>query len=381
MNIQNIMFSLLRSELFGTDERIENLSREEMIALYKLSKKHDMAHIVSNALSKRLTLDGDISAAFSKQQMLAVYRYTQLDYEQNEICRVLEEAEIPHVPLKGAIMRQYYKEPWMRTSCDIDVLIHEEDLDKAVAAISDQLGYRAEENRHYHDVSLFSENGVHLELHFSIKENMENIDGLLSRVWEYCRVAYGFKYRFEQTKEYFLFHHIAHMSYHFSRGGCGIKPLADLYLLMEKGGYDEDVVIAYCDECGLTGFYESVKHLARVWFGNEAQTEISMNMEKFLLEGGVYGAVENLITLSSGENGGKIKYALSLVWAPYARLKKKYPVLEKHKWLTPFMQVRRWFSILLGGRIKKSFKRLKRTVKIDDDKAREIKNLFDEIGL
>ncbi len=381
MNSADLMFSLLRSELFGTDEIIENITEEELSELYKLSKKHDMAHIVASALSKRGLLDGEVGAKFQKQQMLAVYRYSKSDYELNQIHGALEEAEIPHVALKGAIIRRYYDQPWMRTSCDIDMLVREEDLDRAVAVITDKLGYKAEENKNYHDISLFSESGVHLELHFSIKENMDNIDPLLSKVWDHCVPFEGAKCRFEQTHEYFMFHHIAHMSYHFIMGGCGVKPFADLYLLMKKGGYDEDTVISYCAECGLERFYESVKLLARAWFGNEEHTELSLNMEKFLLAGGVYGTKDNAVALSAGKKGGKIRYAFSRIFVPYKLLKYRYPILEKHKWMMPFMQVRRWIEVLFGGKMQRSVGELKAATKIDNDRAFEVKNLFDEIGL
>ena len=71
----------------------------------------------------------------------------------------------------------------MRTSCDIDILVREQDIDTAAQAIGEKLGYRYE-SKNYHDISLKSESGVHLELHFSLKENEENIDGLLSDCWQ-----------------------------------------------------------------------------------------------------------------------------------------------------------------------------------------------------
>ena len=33
------------------------------------------------------------------------------------------------------------------------------------------------------------------------------------------------------TPEYLIFHNVAHMSYHFSHGGLGVRPYIDLYLL------------------------------------------------------------------------------------------------------------------------------------------------------
>ena len=47
-----------------------------------------------------------------------------------ECCNALEKAQIPFVPLKGSVIRKYYPEAWMRTSSDIDVLVHKEDVEK-----------------------------------------------------------------------------------------------------------------------------------------------------------------------------------------------------------------------------------------------------------
>ena len=105
--------------------------------------------------------------------MLAVYRYEKINYELGRLRKVLNEAKIPFIPLKGSVLRRYYPEPWMRTSCDIDVLVHEEAVDQAAQIIVDKLGY-AYEKKQYHDISLMSDGGVHLELHHTIKENKAN---------------------------------------------------------------------------------------------------------------------------------------------------------------------------------------------------------------
>ena len=49
---------------------------EYLAKLYKLSKSHDLAHLVGDALIKNdLIEDGEIKAKFQKQIMLAVYEY------------------------------------------------------------------------------------------------------------------------------------------------------------------------------------------------------------------------------------------------------------------------------------------------------------------
>ena len=61
----------------------------------------------------------------------------------------------------------------MRTSADIDILIHEQDMEEAAKSISDKV-WLIQKERTYHD-ALFEGKNVDLELHFSLKENMRGI--------------------------------------------------------------------------------------------------------------------------------------------------------------------------------------------------------------
>ena len=215
------MMDLIASEVCGKsiDKSQYSLTDEELVKLYKLSKSHDLAHLVGDALTKNnLIGDGEIKAKFQKQIMLAVYRYEKINYELGRLRKVLNEAKIPFIPLKGSVLRKYYPEPWMRTSCDIDVLVHEEAVDQTAQIIVDKLGYTYEKKQ-YHDISLMSDGGVHLELHHTIKENKANIDALLSECWDYAAPSDDYECCF--TNEFFYFHQIAHASYHFLHGGCG----------------------------------------------------------------------------------------------------------------------------------------------------------------
>ena len=70
---------------------------------------------------------------------------------------------MPFLPWKGAVFCKYYPEEWMRTSCDIDVLVRRDGLDGAVAWLTKRYGY-VEKERATHDVSLYSMTGIHVEL-------------------------------------------------------------------------------------------------------------------------------------------------------------------------------------------------------------------------
>ena len=125
---------------------------------------------------------------------------------------------------------------------------------------------------------------VHLELHFTLKENAENIDRMLIRAWEYARPAEDGSSKYVFTPEFQIFHVIAHMSHHFLHVHLGIRPFLDLWLLKNKTEYDETVVKAMCSECGILKFYEECFNLAEVWLGRGEHTETTRILEEFCLE-------------------------------------------------------------------------------------------------
>ena len=86
---------------------------------------------------------------------------------------------------------------------NVDVLIHPEDTQKAVERLEGEL-WRREGDVNFHDVSLYSPTGTHLELHFNLRENLASLDPLLDRVWEHACPAGEREYG--QSDAFLLFH-------------------------------------------------------------------------------------------------------------------------------------------------------------------------------
>lgn len=385
MDTPKLLFSLIRSELTGNELSLEiknSIHTDALAELYSLSAKHDLAHFLGNTLSNAGLLQSDkISETFKKATLMAVYRYERSKYELRQICDTLNTAKIPFVPLKGAVIRDYYPQPWMRTSCDIDILVHEEDLDKAVSCLIAECKYVAAEKKNYHDISMHSPSGVHLELHFNIKEDIETIDRVLDTVWHHVTISSEMDHKYEMTNEFLLFHVISHLSYHFVNGGCGIRPVIDLWLLEKALTIDKSILTTLLSEAKLLRFYESVKRLAAVWLEEEAYTDIVKHMEDYVLQGGVYGNLHNKVLVQQQKKNGKMAYILHRVFVPYDKLKYLYPVIIKHRWLIPFVQIHRWFNIIFSGRAKRSMQELSYTTNISKSQAEEMKAFLDEIGL
>lgn len=383
-DIQSTMFALIREATFNQpcEQIVVDLGGESLEQLYNLSNSHDMAHIVGSALQKMGVLgDSEVDKKFKKKQFIAVLRYEKINFEYQRICEILEKKEISFLPLKGSVIREYYDQPWMRTSCDIDVLVHEQDLDKATECLTQSLGYQLKQ-KSSHDVSLFSPSGVHLELHYSLLEEdvALDMDKPLLDVWTACAIKEGCKFTYQMQNDLFYYYHIAHMAKHFLNGGCGIKPFVDLFIL-DNLGWDRLGIDKLLEEGGLKTFEAQALSLAKVWFGGKEHTDLTYDMQDYLLAGGVYGTIENKVAVGQAKKGGKFRYAISRIWIPFNNLKYQYPVVERHRILVPICQIRRWFRLLFKGRSAISNQEISANSNLGKDKKESIKLLLEKLNL
>lgn len=380
--IEKVFFALIRFE-FGAElsQEIKNLITIDLLQpLFKLSKRHDLAHLIGDALYKNRLLpeNSEVKKRFLQERSMAVYRYEQIQYEFEQICSVLEEERIPFVPLKGSVIRNLYPQPWMRTSCDIDVLVKKKDLSLAIGGIVRNLNYTKKDTGS-HDVDLFAENGVHLELHYKLASSRDVWRNILEKVWDYTENYTG--YRYLLTQEMFYFYHIAHMAGHFRFGGCGVRSFLDLYLMRKYNQYDERILAGLLKEGGLASFNNAVVKVADCWFGGGERTELVVEIESYVLYAGMYGDMQNRVAVAKIENGGKWKFLFFRIFLPYEKLKFQYPKLQKWPILYPFYVVKRWFKLLRKDSRKKSLKELKEATQGDTKKQEFIAKLLKDLDL
>ena len=377
-----VMFALLRSAVCGdllSSEEISLYSPDILPEITSLAQKHDVIHLIVFALKKNGLLD-ESNKNLESKMLTAVYRCEKLKYELTKLCAALEQAEIPFIPLKGSVSRQYYPEPWMRTSCDIDVLVHEKDLQRVVSYLSDNLGYRRE-SQNSHDISMFTQGGVHIEVHYDLVEDnrANSAAAVLKSVWNVAVKHAECNYQCEMPDEMFYFYHIAHMAKHFvGTGGCGVRPFLDIWVLNHRVNFDREKREKLLSDGGLSVFTKQAELLSEVWFGNVEHTKITKQMEEYILRGGMYGTNTNRVAVQQQKKGGKVRYALSKIFIP---IKFHYPILQKHKWLTPIMEVRRWGKLIFCGHLKRTVNELKFNSRISENVAAETRVLLKNVGL
>ena len=385
--VEKVFFALLRFE-FGREllQEEKNLITDEiLLPLYKLAKTHDLAHMIGDALDKNGLLKEGSQAKkhFLHERSVAVYRYEQQRYEFELICDIFEKEKIAFIPLKGSITREYYPQAWMRTSCDIDILVKDEEKERAKLLLIEKLNYRCGDGTS-HDISLYSASGVNIELHYGLIEDFisKQNESVLSDIWQQSALQEQKTCFKKMSNELFYFYHIAHMAKHFQGGGCGVRTILDVWVLNNSLEFEADKLADLFKKGGLAVFENKCRQLSNVWFGEETEhTSTTAQMSEYIISGGAYGTVVNRVSVQQQKKKGKFRYALSRIFLPYSIMKSYFPILQKHKWLTPFFEVYRWLKLIFGGKIGSSVKELKYNNSITDEQAQKTQEFLIDIGL
>ncbi len=385
MNTLNFFIELTSCLINGfklSDEIKEKASFQLFKDAFLLARKHDLGHLFYVAAESLGVLpigndenENEFLKAAEKVKYRAIARYVGLDFEVNHINNVLNSACIKHIFLKGTELRSLYPEPWMRTSCDIDVLVHREDLKNAISSLT-QEEYICKSGVQFHDVSLFH-GMTHLELHHNIMEAVDSMDKVLSQVWNYV-IPYD-SYQMKMYDSFFVFHQIAHLAYHFTHGGSGFRPFIDIWLL-EKQGYDHKEVEELCKKAGINKFYKRIIALNQVLFSGECCTDDDEKIIEYILGIGKYGELEGANELVV-RNTGRIKRALHYIFVPYKELVVIYPY-AKYRFLVPFYQIRRWIDrIFVQKKRHHAMQKIKKMRRYSKETIKKMRELLIIAGL
>ena len=164
-------------------------------------------------------------------------------------------------------------------------------------------------------------------------------------------------------------------------GGCGVKPFIDSYILDRMDNVDKAARLELLSRAGLSKLAERMSMLARVWIDGEKYDDISIELEHYVIMGGVYGSVSNRVAVHQTKSRGKLGYAMSRIFLPYDIIKYYYPVLQRHRWLTPLFEVVRWFSVIFRGGAVRSAAEMRLNASLSGEQRSRAANLINNLGL
>lgn len=360
---------------------IERINVCDISKLYSLGKRYRLTHIIANCFYKNkenLDISPEYLSKFNQDAIISVYSNEQMQYAYEQICKILDDVCVPYIPLKGAVIRKLYPNESMRQSCDIDILIREDDIRIAIDALVKN-GFNLK-SKNYHDVSLFSPNNVHLELHFSIKENIKRLDAVLETAWEYASSIEGTRFGF--SREFFMFYTYSHLTYHFLSGGCGIHPLMDIWIIKHKMRITYNDAEELLKKAGIYQFAKEVANLVDIIFSNAEKNDFSDIMLDYIFTGGLYGQQKNRVAIDkSRTNNNTAIYLIKRIFAPYQIMSAHFQILKKVPLLMPIFWIVRIIRAVFCGKMIDAFSEYKTVANFTDEQLREVKKLCKHLGL
>ncbi len=380
MNTNQALVRFMYTALFDADN--VQTSKIDYAQLLSVSKKNAVANIVSCGIEKSgICIDETIKAKFDKESEKALYVYAMQSQQVGMLCDVFEQAEIPFVLLKGTRMRDFYPNPALRTSSDIDILVRADDEKLKQTML--QAGYKF-----LHDegntVNFMLGAAVEVELHTNLFEKSISYHTYFDKIWDRVSPVEGTHYQYTMTEEDFYATMIAHFAKHFTRYGCGIRNAIDVavYLRNAPSSFDRTKADAILNDLGLLDFERKLRHLQETW-ETETWSETDQMLTDYILGCGVFGTLKsrNLHEINRrGTKHGKTKRVLQHVFPNFKTMSNMYPILKKCPILLPFCWIARTFRLIFADRshIKKAMTQVS---EINDASVKETSCIMREMHL
>lgn len=347
-NITNVLIAAVISAINKTTfSKASDLTKTDLDELFRLAQMHQLTAIVNYALKSV----GIQDSRFEMEQANALWVLATLEYERKAIFEEFGKNGIWYMPLKGAVLKDYYPLPVMRQMSDNDILFDASRADD-VKMIMESLGFTSVYFDTGHQDDYQKAPVSHFEMHrmlFSknargqLYDYYRNIDEKLIRLD-------GYERRF--TNEDFYIYMIAHEFKHFYGGGTGIRSLLDVYVFLNR--FNESVDWNYIDkelkQLRIEGFEKKNRDLALAVFSGKSLDLLSAEQDEMLdyfMTSGVYGtrerAFKSKVNKGVSEHG-RIGFVLQRIFLPLTSIEKGYPFFYKHKILIPFLPIVRLFN-------------------------------------
>lgn len=347
------------------DRVMEELPPEvDFEELYKLSKSHSVAAMVSYALDKggylkTECMTQELIQKWASARIGAIRKNLMFDAERKEIFRHLEEIGCWYMPLKGVVLKEMYPDVGMREMADNDILF-DESFRENLKEYMVERGYEVEMYGNYVHDSYMKSSFYNFEMHvvlfrYDTRNNWfkyyENIKDSL------CKDTQN-KFGYHFTDEDFYIYITAHTYSHYKGGGTGIRSFLDAYVYLKnkKCVLDWKYIISETSYIKIDKFEsESRKFVQRLFCAEnifqdmQPQSEKEAKMLSYILGSGTYGTLSNkvendisrIVEADETRFSTKLKYCIQRMFPGIDYMRMNYPFLYKYKQLIPFFWIYR----------------------------------------
>lgn len=372
--------------------------------LYRIAKQHSVANMVAFSICKNTKVTKDVIALFEEQRVAILRQHVFLKRAILELYEIIQKAKVKGIILKGAVLRDYYPNPFMRSMSDIDVYMEKEDIEK-IGDMMVKCGFNEGvigRSNHYEYIKYgVAKIELHPELVALDSAYGKNVYSRLGyqntsiaqklKIWSHTESINGRQYAVKLEPEYHYVYIIMHMMNHFLTAGTGMRSVIDVWIfnMRYKDKWDCKIVDDLLKEFGLSRFEKYAVALANKWFSYSRELNVDSQIdervlsifEDYILTSGTYGNFNNSITSQlKYDTGISSKTALLFknFFPSYAHMRSAYPIVAKNPILLPIMWGVRMFEILTKRKKLASVK-INAIIDADAGRAKIQQDLFSKI--
>ncbi len=234
-NTQDILLSILSNALF--QKPFELPEDIDYNALYKESAYQAVDMSVFSALSKYNVVT-NVYDRWELNFNMELLRNSKVSYGHTLVHKLLSDADIPYVILKGCASASYYESPMLRKLGDVDFLVKPQDFEKARKVFLEN-GFEYVKTNHEYEIE-FKKDDVVYELHKRVNGIPDNelgikIDKLFDDVFDKAEFV---STDFASYMSPSVFHHglvmLLHVARHMITGGIGLRHLCDWTVFVDS---------------------------------------------------------------------------------------------------------------------------------------------------
>lgn len=311
----------------------------DLPALFEVCQSHSLTACCAYALESA----GIRDAAFTEAKEKSIRKNIIMDAERAKILKRLEQEQIWYMPLKGAVMKDWYPRLGMRQMSDNDIL-----CDGAARAriktLMEELGFTCKRYAEGNDDAYYKPPVCNFEMHNELftqvhEGNLHDYyDDVKSRLCRDSENGFGYHFRNEDFYIYVL----AHEYKHFMDGGTGVRSLLDTYIMLKKFGdsLDWDYIAHELETLGMTDYAAQNRRLAEKVFAGGALTADEERALDYYVTSGVYGTMEHRMENRIGaDKQSKAQYLFRRIFPPMKQIQVYDPFFYRHKWLIPVLWI------------------------------------------
>lgn len=326
---------------------------------------------------KKISVPEAVENALRQTYMTNLVRDVSQAEEREFIRKKFTEENIDFMFLKGSHLKELYPVPEIRYMVDMDVLIHENDIEKGQKILLER-GFKLYKDNGK-DLIFTKKPCLTLELHKMLFVEDYFMHDYFEDVWQRAESVSNHEYKMSHNDLYV--YTLAHLAEHYLDAGSCFRPVMDLFLMEKKLG--EQLDFTYINEqfkeIGIEKFAEKIRRLCNCMFAGGEYDDDLVTMENYIVFGPPVKNAE-AAAMAASTRKTKLQRIFETAFPNYNHMKTRYPILKKLPFLLPILWIIRIIHYVFTKDDKVTRKR--EQLKNSDQKSADImREIFDKSGL